>query len=86
MACGGRVSHAQWRHQHGGASGLHDPALPELEEITGLSCGLHHVGGVTLADSRDRFDMLLAERAKHRYMGLETEIVGPEEIARVSRP
>ena len=52
----------------------------ELEEMTGLSCGLHHVGGVTLADNQDRFDMLLAERAKHRYMGLETEIVGPDEI------
>ena len=52
----------------------------ELEEITGMSCGLHHVGGVTLADNQERFDMLLAERAKHRYMGLETEIVGPEEI------
>lgn len=56
----------------------------ELEEITGLSCGLHHVGGVTLADNRDRFDMLLAERAKHRYMGLETEIVTPEEIAKIA--
>ncbi|TDE38429.1 GcvT family protein [Antarcticimicrobium sediminis] len=56
----------------------------ELEEITGMSCGLHHVGGVTLADNRDRFDMLLAERAKHRFMGLETEIVGPEEIAKIS--
>ena len=53
----------------------------ELEEITGMSCGLHHVGGITLADNQDRFDMLVAERAKHRYMGLETEIVGPEEIA-----
>ncbi len=56
----------------------------ELEEITGMSCGLHHVGGVTLADNRDRFDMLLAERAKHRYMGLDTHIVGPEEIAKLS--
>lgn len=56
----------------------------ELEEITGLSCGLHHVGGVTLADNRDRFDMLLAERAKHRYMGLETEIVSPEEIRKIA--
>ncbi|MGB1829857.1 MAG: GcvT family protein, partial [Paracoccaceae bacterium] len=26
----------------------------------------------------------LAERAKHRYMGLETEIVGPEEIAKIA--
>jgi dimethylglycine dehydrogenase len=56
----------------------------ELEEITGMSCGLHHVGGVTLADNRDRFDMLLAERAKHRYMGLETEIIGPEEIKKIA--
>ncbi|WP_412550368.1 GcvT family protein [Shimia sp. MIT910701] len=52
----------------------------ELEELTGMSCGLHHVGGVTLADNQDRFDMLLAERAKHRFMGLDTEILTPDEI------
>ena len=56
----------------------------ELEEMTGLSCGLHHVGGITLADSRERFDMLKAERAKHRYMGLDTHILGPEEVARMT--
>jgi dimethylglycine dehydrogenase len=56
----------------------------ELEELTGMSCGLHHVGGVTLADNQDRFDMLLAERAKHRYMGLETEIVTPNEIKKIA--
>ncbi len=56
----------------------------ELEALTGMSCGLHHVGGITLADNRDRFDMLVAERAKHRYMGLETEIIGPEEIANIA--
>ena len=49
-----------------------------------MSCGLHHVGGVKLSDNKDRFDMLVAERAKHRYMGLETEIVSPEEIAKIS--
>ena len=52
----------------------------ELEAITGMSCGLHHVGGITLADTHERFDQLKAERAKHRYMGLDTEILGPEEI------
>ncbi|MFD1511238.1 GcvT family protein [Lacimonas salitolerans] len=56
----------------------------ELEAITGMSCGLHHVGGVTLADNAERMDMLIAERAKHRYMGLDTEIVGPDEIARIA--
>ncbi|NAZ36935.1 FAD-dependent oxidoreductase [Rubellimicrobium sp. CFH 75288] len=52
----------------------------ELEAMTGLSCGLHHVGGLTLADSPERLDMLKAERAKHRYMGLETEILTPAEV------
>ena len=56
----------------------------ELEEITGMSCGLHHVGGVTLAGTPDRLDFLKAERAKHRYMGLETEIIGPDEIRKLS--
>ncbi len=53
----------------------------ELEKITGVSCGLHHVGGITLADDLARFEMLKAERAKHRYMGLHTEILTPEEVA-----
>ncbi|SIN91346.1 GcvT family protein [Vannielia litorea] len=56
----------------------------ELEEITGLSCGLHHVGGITLAETPERFDMLKAERAKHRYMGLDTRIVTPEEIGELA--
>ena len=56
----------------------------ELEEISEQSCGLHHVGGVTLATDQERMDLLKAERAKHRYMGLDTEIVGPEEIAKLS--
>ncbi len=56
----------------------------ELEKITGLSCGLHHVGGITLADNPARFEMLKAERAKHRYMGLHTEILGPEDVAKMT--
>ncbi len=56
----------------------------ELEEISGQSCGLHHVGGLTIATTPDRMDYLKAERAKHRHMGLGTEIVGPEEIERLS--
>ncbi len=56
----------------------------ELEDLTGMSCGLHHVGGVTLADTPERLDMLKAERAKHRFMGLETEILGPEEIKAIA--
>ncbi|MEH6527246.1 MAG: FAD-dependent oxidoreductase [Sneathiella sp.] len=56
----------------------------ELEELSGQSCGLHHVGGVTLAGTEDRMDYLKAERAKHRYMGLDTHLVTPEEIKKLS--
>ncbi|MCY3879657.1 MAG: FAD-dependent oxidoreductase [Rhodobacteraceae bacterium] len=56
----------------------------ELEELTGMSCGLHHVGGITLADTPERMDMFRAERAKHRFMGLETRVVTPDEIAGLS--
>jgi dimethylglycine dehydrogenase len=56
----------------------------ELEEVSGQSCGLHHVGGLTLATTPERMDFLKAARAKHRYMGLDTHMVGPEEIARLS--
>ena len=56
----------------------------ELEEISGQSCGLHHVGGLTIATSPERMDYLKAERAKHRHMGLETRIVDPAEIRELS--
>lgn len=56
----------------------------ELERISGQDCGLHHVGGITLAANQDRMDFLRAERAKHRYMGLDTHLVSPEEIHELS--
>jgi dimethylglycine dehydrogenase len=56
----------------------------ELEAITGMSCGLHHVGGITLADNVARFEQLKAERAKHRYMGLDTEILSPEDVTKMT--
>jgi dimethylglycine dehydrogenase len=56
----------------------------ELEEITGQSCSLHHVGGLTLADTPERLDFLKSARAMHRHMGLDTEIVSPEEIRKLS--
>ena len=56
----------------------------ELEKISGQACGLHHVGGVTIATDNERMDFLKAEYAKHRYMGLDSELVTPEEIAKLS--
>jgi len=56
----------------------------ELEEITGQSCSLHHVGGITLAESPERLDFLKSARAMHRHMGLDTELIGPDEIRKLS--
>ncbi len=56
----------------------------ELEKITGQSCSLHHVGGLTLAGTPERMDFLKSARAMHRHMGLDTELVTPEEIRKLS--
>ncbi len=55
----------------------------ELEELTGQACGLHHVGGVTIATDPQRMDFLKAERARHRYMDMHTELITPEEVKEI---
>ena len=51
----------------------------EIEELSGLSCGLHLTGGVQLAKTKDRMDALKQAVAKGRYMGMdELELVSPE--------
>lgn len=51
----------------------------ELEELTGLSCGLHLVGGVMMADSPERMDFLRLAHARGRALGMETELITPLE-------
>jgi dimethylglycine dehydrogenase len=50
----------------------------ELEDLTGQSCGIHRPGGVYLASTPERLDYLKQERAKARYMGLETDFISLE--------
>jgi dimethylglycine dehydrogenase len=47
----------------------------ELEELSGQSCGIHRPGGIYLASTPERLDYLKQERAKARYMGLETDFI-----------
>ena len=51
----------------------------ELEELTGMSCGLHLVGGVMMADSPERLDFLRMAHARGRVLGMETELITPSE-------
>ncbi len=47
----------------------------EIEELSGQSCSIHRPGGIYLASTPERLDYLKQERAKARYMGLETEFI-----------
>ena len=51
----------------------------EIEELSGQSTGFHMSGGVMLASTPERFDWLKSLVAKGRYMGIEAEIITPEE-------
>jgi dimethylglycine dehydrogenase len=51
----------------------------ELEDLSGQSCGIHRPGGIYLASTPARLDYLKQERAKARYMGLNTEFISLNE-------
>jgi dimethylglycine dehydrogenase len=51
----------------------------EIEEISGQATGFHMTGGVMLAATTERFDWLKSTVAKGKYLGIEAEIITPEE-------
>ena len=51
----------------------------EIEELSGQSTGLHVTGGVMLAATKERFDWIKGLVAKGRYLGIEAEIITPDE-------
>jgi dimethylglycine dehydrogenase len=51
----------------------------EIETLSGQSCGIHRPGGIYLASTPERLDYLKQERAKARYMGLDTEFISLKE-------
>ncbi len=55
----------------------------ELEEISGLSCGIHMTGGVLLAGTEERVNWLKRTDAAGKYLGIETEMISVEEAARL---
>jgi dimethylglycine dehydrogenase len=53
----------------------------ELQAESGQDIGLHFTGGLNIAATRDRWALLRSQWARNRVLGLETELVGPREIA-----
>jgi dimethylglycine dehydrogenase len=55
----------------------------ELEKISGQSCGLHRTGGLLLADTPERMEWLKLAHGRARYLGLETELLSPQEAKKL---
>ena len=51
----------------------------EIEEMSGQSTGIHITGGIQLAKTKERMESLYMAQARGRYMGMELEIVTPQE-------
>ena len=52
----------------------------EIQAESGVSVGMHMTGGISLAASDERWEMLKAERAMYETMEMETRLVTPGEI------
>jgi len=55
----------------------------EIEAISGQNVGLHFTGGLSVAATRERWDFLRADWARHRVLGLKTELLSPAEVAKI---
>jgi dimethylglycine dehydrogenase len=52
----------------------------EIQALSGQNVGLHFTGGLNVAATRQRWELLRSEWARHRVLGLDTTLVGPKEI------
>jgi dimethylglycine dehydrogenase len=55
----------------------------DIQAMSGQDVGLHQVGGINIAATPERWDMLKNEAARHKVMGIETHLITPAEIARM---
>jgi len=51
----------------------------EIEDLSGQATGVHLTGGVMLAATQERLDWMKGIVAKGRYLGIEADLISPEE-------
>ncbi|MDC0246163.1 FAD-dependent oxidoreductase, partial [Acidimicrobiaceae bacterium] len=51
----------------------------DIEEISGVSCGIHQTGELMLADTEERLDWLRMINARGQYLSMETEMISVSE-------
>ena len=56
----------------------------EIEAESGQNVGLHMTGGVSLATTPERWEMLKAEKSRFQTMNMETHLISPEEIKKLA--
>jgi dimethylglycine dehydrogenase len=52
----------------------------EIQELSGQDVGIHVTGGLLLAETRERWDFLRADWARHRVLGVDTQLLSPAEV------
>lgn len=55
----------------------------EIEKLSGQDIGLHFTGGLNIAATQERWDLLEADWARHKVLGLSTQLLGPAEVAKL---
>ncbi len=55
----------------------------EIERVSGQDCSIHLPGGLMLADTEVRMDFLRMAQARGRYLGMDLELITPNEAAEV---
>ena len=55
----------------------------EVEEISGQDVGMHLTGGVNVAATPERWEFIRYEHARNKVLGIDSHLVGPEEIKKL---
>jgi dimethylglycine dehydrogenase len=53
----------------------------EIQEVGEQDVGMHLTGGISFATSPERWQWLKAERSRHKFMGIESELITAQQIA-----
>ncbi|MCH8249603.1 MAG: GcvT family protein [Proteobacteria bacterium] len=55
----------------------------EVEEISGQDVGMHLTGGINIAATPERWEVIRYEHARHKVIGIDSHLVTPEEIKKL---
>lgn len=55
----------------------------EVEEISGQNVGMHLTGGITTAATAKRWEVLRYEHERHKVLGIDSHLIGPDEIKKL---